>query len=260
VIAVWVDRRSRERPAASSPGTRPDCDDCPDNPYLIHDSKSVADAFQALFTVARRRDLRRGARLLIRAGGGRRRRSAASSARCTSPAAIAAALVAALFVVVVVLRPRRNVLGVVAFIAFGTVPLFFLAGLLRDRLYRAAPRLLREVPDEPRPSRRRRGSRCPRRPDAPLPHLARTSWRLRRRPRQPVELVPDTPRRVTTRIDRESTAPRSRARPRRGAPAPAGLLDEVVSAARLAIEKDRGLQALRRSEARSRALLDAIPT
>ena len=37
------------------------------------------------------------------------------------------------------------------------------------------------------------------------------------------------------------------------------LLDEVVSAARLAIEKDRGLQALRRSEARSRALLDAIP-
>ena len=31
-----------------------------------------------------------------------------------------------------------------------------------------------------------------------------------------------------------------------------GLLDEVVAAARLAIEKDRGLQALRRSEARSR--------
>ena len=76
----------------------------------------------------------------------------------------------------------------------------------------------------------------------------------------PVTLKPDTPHRVTTRIDRESD----------GTPLAAlvhdaallhhrGPLDEVVSAARLAIEKDRGLQALRRSEARSRALLDAIP-
>ena len=32
-----------------------------------------------------------------------------------------------------------------------TVPLFFLAGLLRTRLYRAAARLLREVPDDPTP-------------------------------------------------------------------------------------------------------------
>ena len=75
----------------------------------------------------------------------------------------------------------------------------------------------------------------------------------------PAELVPDTPRRVTTRIDTDDGRPLAALVHDAALRHRQALLDEVVSTARLAIQKDRGLQALRRSEARSRALLDAIP-
>ena len=68
-------------------------------------------------------------------------------------------LVATLFALGSFSGTVQNVLGVVAFISFGTVPLFFLAGLLRTRLYRAAARLLREVPDDPTPEEIQAGLR-----------------------------------------------------------------------------------------------------
>jgi PAS domain S-box-containing protein len=238
-----------------------DCDDCPDNPYLIHDSKSVANALEGVFTVLGGVIFLGVLVLLIR----RWRGATPAQRRVLGPVylsgGIAAALVGALFVVSSFSDRGGNVLGVVAFIAFGTVPLFFLAGLLRDRLNRAAARLLREVPDEPTPEQAQEGLRTV----LGDPTLHFLTWLdeldgyVDARG-NPVELQPDTNRRVTTRIDRESD----------GHPLAAlvhdaallhqrGLLEEVISAARLAIEKDRGLQALRRSETRSRALLDAIP-
>src|SRR5262249_7605199 len=75
----------------------------------------------------------------------------------------------------------------------------------------------------------------------------------------PAELVPDTARRITTRIDTDDGQPLAALVHDAALRHQQALLDEVVSTARLAIQKDRGLQALRRSEARSRALLDAIP-
>jgi PAS domain S-box-containing protein len=238
-----------------------DCGDCPANPYVIHDSKSVADAFQTLFTVLGGAIFVGVVVLLIR----RWRGATPAQRRILGPVylsgGIAAALVGALFVVSSFSERGGNVLGVIAFVSFGTVPLFFLAGLLRDRLYRGGARLLREVPAEPTPEQAQAGLRSV----LGDPTLHFLTWLDELEGYvdargNPVELLPDTSRRVTTRIDRESD----------GHPLAAlvhdaallhqrSLLDEVVSAARLAIEKDRGLQALRRSETRSRALLDAIP-
>ncbi len=238
-----------------------DCDDCPDNPYLIFDSKSVADALQAFFTVLGIIIFVGVLVLLIR----RWLRASPAQRRILGPVYLsggaAAGLVAVLFIVGSFSDEAGNVLGLIAFIAFGTVPLFFLAGLLRDRLYRPAARLLREVPDEPTPEQAQEGLRLV----LGDPTLQFLTWLdevggyVDARG-NPVQLKPDSSRRATTRIDRESD----------GHPLAAlvhdaallhqrGVLDEVVSAARLAIEKDRGLQALRRSDARSRALLDAIP-
>jgi PAS domain S-box-containing protein len=261
VIAVWaIAVIANTLPALFTRRTS-DCDDCPANPYLIHDSRPAADALQAFFAVVGGVIFVGVIVLLIR----RWRGATPARRRVLGPVylsgGITAALVAVLFVVSSFSDRGGSILGVAAFIAFGTVPLFFLAGLLRDRLYRAAARLLREVPDEPTPEQAQDGLRNV----LGDPTLHFLTWLdeldgyVDARG-NPVELQPDTPRRVTTRIDREAD----------GHPLAAlvhdaallhqrGLLDEVVSAARLAIEKDRGLQALRRSETRSRALLDAIP-
>jgi PAS domain S-box-containing protein len=238
-----------------------DCDDCPDNPYLILDSKSVADTLQAVFSVIGLVIFVGVIVLLIR----RWRGASPAQRRVLGPVylsgGISAGLVAALFVVSSFSDRGGNLLGVVTFIAFGTVPLFFLAGLLRDRLYRPAARLLREVPEEPTPEEAQEGLRRVL-GDPTLQYLTwldEVNGYVDARG-NPVQLKPDTARRATTRIDRESDGRALAALVHDSALLlQRGVLDEVVSAARLAIEKDRGLQAMRRSEIRSRALLDAIP-
>jgi PAS domain S-box-containing protein len=261
VIAVWVIAVVANVLPALFTRHASDCKNCPDNPYLIHDSKAVADALQAFFSVLGLVIFVGVVVLLIR----RWREATPAQRRILGPVylsgGIATALVAALFLVSSFSDRSVNALGVVAFIAFGAVPLFFLAGLLRDRLYRPAARLLREVPDEPTPEEVQEGLRRV----LGDPTLQFLTWLDEMdgyvdARGNPVRLKPDSVRRATTRIDRESD----------GRPLAAlvhdsallhqkGVLDEVVSAARLAIEKDRGLQAMRRSEMRSRALLDAIP-
>jgi PAS domain S-box-containing protein len=239
----------------------PDCKDCPDNPYLIVHNKSLANGLEVFFTVLGGVIFLGVLVLLIR----RWQRASPARRRILGPVylsgGLAAGLVAVLFVVGSFSDEARNVLGVVAFLTFGTVPLFFLAGLLRDRLYRPAARLLREVPDEPTPEQAQEGLRRV----LGDPTLQFLTWLdevngyVDARG-NPVALKPDTPRRATTRIDRESDGHPLAALVHDSALLhQAGVLDEVVSAARLAIEKDRGLHALRRSEVRSRALLDAIP-
>jgi PAS domain S-box-containing protein len=261
IAALWVTAfLANALPAVFTRHTS-DCKDCPDNPYVIFESRSVADALTAFFEVLGGLIFVGVLVLLIR----RWRRASPAQRRILGPVylsgGLAAALVAALFVVGSFSDQAGDVLGVVAFLAFGAVPLFFLAGLLRDRLYRPAARLLREVPDEPTPEQAQEGLRLV----LGDPTLQFLTWLdevggyVDARG-NPVQLKPDSSRRATTRIDRESD----------GHPLAAlvhdaallhqgGVLDEVVSAARLAIEKDRGFQALRRSDARSRALLDAIP-
>ena len=238
-----------------------DCDRCPDNPYVIWENKGLSDGLEVFFTVLGLVIFLGVLALLIR----RWRGASQAGRRILGPVylsgGIATALVGSLFVVSSFSSTAANFLAGAAFFAFGTVPLFFLAGLLRDRLSRPAARLLREVPEEPTPEEAQEGLRTV----LGDPSLQFLIWLDETGcyvdPRgNPARLQPDTARRVTTRIDRDVD----------GHPLAAlvhdsallhqrGVLDEVVAAARLAIEKDRGLQALRRSEARSRALLDAIP-
>ena len=188
------------------------------------------------------------------------RRSAGSSGPSTCPVGSRSRSSPPLFALGSVSGTVQNVLGVVAFISFGTVPLFFLAGLLRTRLYRAAARLLREVPDEPTPAEIQAGlRRVLGDPTLRLPDLDRRGRLLRRRRGQPLRADPGRPEtrghaRSTYEGIKLGAIVHDEALHHQQA-----LIDEVVSAARLAMMKDRGLQALRLSEARSRALLDAIP-
>jgi PAS domain S-box-containing protein len=236
------------------------CDGCPDDPVVLSDSPRFAHALGIFFSVLGGLIFLVVVVLLVR----RWRGATPARRRVLGPVylsgGISTALVTALFALGSVSAASR-VFGIAAFVTFGTVPLFFLAGLLRDRLSRPAARLLREVPDEPTPEQAQDGLRTV----LGDPTLEFLTWLDEVGVYVDVRgasatLQPDTARRVTTRIDRESD----------GHPLAAlvhdaallhqrGVLDEVVSAARLAIEKDRGLQALRRSDARNRALIGAIP-
>jgi PAS domain S-box-containing protein len=237
-----------------------DCNGCPDNPFLIADEERFANVLQGIFTALGFVIFLGVIVLIVR----RWRQATPARRRILGPVyfsgGVATVLVTALFLVSSASNSAGNVLGAVAFTAFGLVPLFFLAGLLQTRLSRPGPRLLREVPDEPTPEEVQIGLRSVL-GDPTLQFLTwldETGGYVDARG-NPTELVPDTARRVTTRIDTEDGRPLAALVHDAALRHQQALLDEVVSTARLAIQKDRGLQALRRSEARSRALLDALP-
>jgi PAS domain S-box-containing protein len=130
----------------------------------------------------------------------------------------------------------------------------------RRRSRVGAGRLLLETPDEPTFEEAQEGLRRA----LGDPTLLLTYWDADRRTYvdadgHPYELPPDSDEVVTTPIEydgRRLAAIVHDAALRRDEPA---LLEDVVAAARVALEKDRTLRALRATERRSRALLDAIP-
>lgn len=236
-----------------------DCDTCPANSVHIANRPGLASAFEAVFTVIGGLIFVTVIALLVR----RWRGATDAQRRILGPVylsgGITTGLVALLFAVGSFSGKVVQVLGIAAFVSFGMVPLFFLAGLLRTRLYRAAARLLREVPDDPTPEEVQAGFRRV----LGDPTLMFLTWVDEAESYVDPEgnrcsLYPPGPKRAVTEIAYEEV--------RLGAIVhdeallhQQALIDEVVSAARLAMMKDRGLQALRLSEARSRALLDAIP-
>jgi PAS domain S-box-containing protein len=237
-----------------------ECKGCPDNPLLISDEPQFSNVLQAVFTVLGFVIFLGVIVLIVR----RWRKATPAHRRVLGPVyfsgGVATALVTALFLVSSFSNSAGNVLGAVAFTAFGLVPIFFLAGLLQTRLSRPGPRLLREVPDEPTPEQAQSGLRSV----LGDPTLQFLTWLDESggyvdARGNPTELVPDTARRITTRIDTDDGRPLAALVHDAALRHRQALVDEVVSTARVAIQKDRGLQALRRSEARSRALLDALP-
>ena len=236
-----------------------DCGNCPDNPVLIANQKGLGNTLKAIFTVV-------GAVIFIAVVGllvRRWRQATRAQRRILGPVylsgGVTIALVATLFTLGSISGTVQNFLGVLAFVSFGTVPLFFLAGLLRTRLYRAAARLLREVPDDPTPGEIQSGLRRV----LGDPTLVFLTWidevgSYVDAEGNSCQLTPVAPKRAVTEIAYENiklgAIIHDEALHHQQA-----LVDEVVSAARIAMMKDRGLQALQLSEARSRALLDAIP-
>jgi PAS domain S-box-containing protein len=168
-------------------------------------------------------------------------------------------MVAVLFTVGSISDRASTITGIAAFSTFGTVPFFFLAGLVRMRLKRAAARLIEVVPDDPTPEEIQSGFRTV----LGDPTLDFVTWNDEARSyvdvngdRCQISRLP--PRRASAEIAYQDV--------KLGAIVfddallhQEALIDEVLSAARIAMMRDRGRRQLRLSEARSRALLDAIP-
>jgi signal transduction histidine kinase len=140
------------------------------------------------------------------------------------------------------------------------VPLAFLFGLLRMRLQRSGIlRMIVESPDELSLREAERGLR-----DAlGDPTLRLGYWlddvqgyvNVRGKP---FVVPPDTPTRVTTKVD-YAGKPIAALLHDRALLEDSDVLEEVIGVVRMGLEKDRGERELRATELRSRALIDAIP-
>ena len=152
-----------------------------------------------------------------------------------------------------------NIFWVTGLVAYVALPFFFVAGLLRSRFARTGIRLLLESPDEPTPSEAEASLRRA----LSDPSLRLAYWLDEQRGYVDTAGVPLDPQapadgRLATKIEYEG-------RPLAAIEYDASLrhepelLEEVLATARLALEKDRDVQALRSVEARQRALLNAMP-
>jgi PAS domain S-box-containing protein len=236
------------------------CTDCPDSAITIVDSTSAYDAVQLVFTVIGLVVFLGVVALLVR----RWHRSTAAARRLLAPVylsgGVALGLIGTSFALDIGSDTAGGVAAAAAFTVFGLVPFFFVGGLLRMTLRRAqATRLLLEVPDEPTAEEAQAGLRRA----LGDPTLQLLTWVDETQAYVDIEgnfvhTLPEGFPRASTPIEYEGRRlaaivhePALRHEPE--------LLAQVTAIARVALEKDRGLQALRRAEARTRALLDAIP-
>jgi PAS domain S-box-containing protein len=235
--------------------------DCPENAFLVHASPTAVDALDALFTVVTIALFAAVAVLLLR----RWRAASVAARRTLAPVflsgGLAVVFITATFAVRSVSQTAGDILLYIAFFWFAVLPLLFLGGLLRTRLARvAAARMLLETPQEPTLAEAQEGLRRA----LGDPTLELLVWdpdgqayidargRTREYPRETVmravELLQDSHGRPLAALSHDVAL---RQEP--------DLLAEVVATSRLALEKDRGLQALRLSDERMRALLNALP-
>ena len=144
--------------------------------------------------------------------------------------------------------------------SFALVPLGFLLGLLQSRLARSGIlRMIVETPDE----LSLREAEVGLREALGDPTLRLAYWLDDERGYinvrgKPFDIPPDTPTRVTTRID-YGDRPLAALYHDRSLCNEQDLLDEVVGVVRMGLAKDSGARRLRATEDRNRALLDAIP-
>jgi PAS domain S-box-containing protein len=236
------------------------CAECPDNVLLVSRHESVASGIEIVFRGIAVAVVVAGIVILAR----RWRRATPALRRALTPvlstATVAVAVLAVRLVVELFVDEIHEGFDWLLLASLLAVPLAFLTGLLQTRLARAeVGRLLLEVPEAAGPEQVQDALR--RALGDPTLRLALWVEHARRYvdvDGQDVELAADTAERVTTRIEYEG-------RPLAAIDHDAALLrepellEEVVAAARLGLEKDRGIRALRRVETRQRALLAAIP-
>jgi PAS domain S-box-containing protein len=237
------------------------CADCPHNEFVVTNNHAAATAVD---------DLQRGIALaLVIAAVAtlyRRVRLATPAARRTlMPVFVTATVTISLLAVLVVATSFSASFALqlnwVVLASFAAVPLGFLLGLLRSRLARSGIlRLVVDTPDEPS----LREIELALREATGDPTLRFAYWvddahgyvNVRGKP---FAIPDDTPTRVTTRVYDSGGAPIAALMHDRTLVDDAGLLEEVIGVVRMGLQKDRGERALRATETRSRALLDAIP-
>jgi PAS domain S-box-containing protein len=235
-----------------------DCDQCPDNALLVADRPRVESALDTAFSVIGLVVFLGVAVIIAR----RWRNATQAERRVLTPVyvtgGVALGLIGAAFGLQFLSDTVGSILWVGAFVAFLLLPLFLLGGLLRLRFARPGMQVLLGVPDDPAPEVAQEALRRALRD----PTLLLSYWLAERGAYVDVAGDPFEPRedrgRMTTWIEYEGRPlaalehdPSLRHDPER--------LEEVVGAARVMIEKNRGIYALRRAEARNRALLDAMP-
>ncbi len=235
------------------------CADCPSNAFLVVDSDTAANALQIFWNLV-------GLALMVAAAvvlARRWRASTVPARRVLTPVyvgGLASLMLVGLSFALHQLTHVSEVVGTVGIIAFVSVPFFFLAGLLRTRLARAgAAQLLQDTPETPSIEEAQAGLRRA---------LNDPTLRLLVRHEERDGYVDASGRAADVPEESERTAVTRLAYEGRPLAAivhdPAltdqpELLDDVLAAARLALVKDRSVHALRASERRTRALLDAIP-
>jgi PAS domain S-box-containing protein len=246
-------------PSLFRPESHSGCNGCPSNALLIVESNRAADVVEAAFSVLGIVLFLGVVAVLVR----RWKRSTPAARRILAPVYVSGgvtlAVIGVLFGVDFASDTASNVLAVIAFTAFGLFPFFFLAGLLRTKLMLGVRRLLAAA-DEPTSARAQDALRSALGdPTLRLAYWLEESRRYVDVEGNPYPVRPDDAGRVTTPIDSagrplaviEHDAAITRLEPE--------LLEQVVTATRIALEKDVGRQALRASEARTRAVLDALP-
>jgi signal transduction histidine kinase len=236
------------------------CASCPDNVFLVernHGAAVMVDNVQRGIALA----LLWAAFVVL----SRRVRSATPAGRRTLLPVVATASVSIVLIAVMLIttsfdRGVAHTLNWFVLGSFATVPLGFLAGLLQSRLARSGIlRLIVDTPDE----LSLRDAEIALRDALGDPTLRLAYWlddiqgyvNVRGKP---FDIPEDTPARVTTKIDYGDRPLAALYHDRALVNEPA-LLEEVIGVVRMGLEKDRGERALRATEIRNRALLDAIP-
>ena len=236
------------------------CDECPRNVFIVSHSHAAASAMD---------NLQRGvgvalswAALMILY---RRYRQAMPAGRRTLvpvfvTASVALVLIAVQLIATSIDRTTAGTINWFVLVSFAAVPLGFLIGLLQSRLARSGIlRMVVDTPDELTLRDAEEGLR----EALGDPTLRLAYWlddetgyvNIRGKP---FDIPPDTPKRVTTKVDNEGSALAALWHDRTLLNEP-DLLQEVIGVVRMGLVKDRGARALRASEIRTRALLDAIP-
>jgi PAS domain S-box-containing protein len=238
--------------------TKRSCSTCPGNAFLVHGSHRTAELINGVFSA-----------LGIAVFAGlfvvlllRWRRASAARRRVLAPVylsgGVAVACLGIGFAVGFVSTVAGDVFWVLALAGFIALPFCFVGGLLRWRISRAGMRMLEDA-----------GSASPSGAEASLrralgdPSLRLAYWLEDERAY--VDAQGDVLEPRADRAGRLTRAISDEGRPLAAIEYDASLahepelLEEVLAAARLTLEKERALQILRIGEARSRALLSVLP-
>ena len=236
------------------------CTDCPENALLISDNATADAVLSVIFEGLGFVIVALAVAVLVR----RWRRSSPAARRLLGPVLIAGGTTLGFFALTIIVYPlsetAANVIGIGFVAGFIATPFVFLWGILRTRLTRLdVGALLAESPETPtlmetqdavREALRDPTAELVYRLDDPAGHFKVDGQRIR------LEEVEDS--RAVTEID-STDGPIAALIHDPALLEEPELLSSVTTALRLRLEKDRSVRALRISEYRSRALLNAIP-
>jgi PAS domain S-box-containing protein len=237
---------------------KPTCSTCPGNAFLVHDSHRTANVLNAVFSVAG---------IVVFASvfvvlALRWRRASAARRRVLAPVYISGgAAVVFLFIgfaVGLASELSGNVFWALALTCFVALPFCFVGGLLRWRLSRAGTRMLLDAgaasPSEAEASLRRALGD----PSLRLGYWVEDEGTYRDARGDAVELRATAGGRMAIAISPDDS-PLAAIEYDVSLSHEPELLEEVLAAVQLTLEREQALQAARVGAARSRALLSVLP-